>query len=162
MDDMITKSKKEESYIQDLKKLFERLRKYKLRLNLANCSFRLKSGNLLGFMVNDRGIEVNPNKVKAIQSLSAPKIEKVVRRFLKRLNYIAQFISQLTTIGEPIFQLLRKNDLETQNEDCQEAFDKIEQYLHNPPWLVPSVLKRSLILYLIMTIGCVLGQYDKT
>jgi hypothetical protein len=42
----------------------------------------------LGFMVNDRGIEVNPNKVKAIQSLSAPKIEKVVRRFLKRLNYI--------------------------------------------------------------------------
>jgi hypothetical protein len=69
--------------------LFERLRKYKLRLNLANCSFRLKSGNLLGFMVNDRGIEVNPNKVKAIQSLSAPKIEKVGRRFLKRLNYIA-------------------------------------------------------------------------
>jgi hypothetical protein len=69
--------------------LFERLRKYKLRLNLANCSFGLKSGNLLGFMVNDRGIEVNPNKVKAIQSLSAPKIEKVVRRFLKRLNYIA-------------------------------------------------------------------------
>jgi hypothetical protein len=69
--------------------LFERLRKYKLRLNLANYSFGLKSGNLLGFMVNDRGIEVNPNKVKAIQSLSAPKIEKVVRRFLKRLNYIA-------------------------------------------------------------------------
>lgn len=162
MDDMITKSKKEESYIQDLKKLFERLRKYKLRLNLANYSFGLKSGNLLGFMVNDRGIEVNPNKVKAIQSLSAPKIEKVVRRFLKRLNYIAQFISQLTTIGEPIFQLLRKNDLETQTEECQEAFDKIEQYLHNPPWLVPSVLKRSLILYLIMTIGCILGQYDKT
>jgi hypothetical protein len=40
-------------------------------------------------MVSDKGIEVNPNKVKAIQSLLASKIEKEVMRFLKRLNYIA-------------------------------------------------------------------------
>jgi hypothetical protein len=72
-----------------LKKLFERLKKYKLRLNTAKCSFGVKSGKLLGFVVSNKGIEVNPDEVRAIQSMSAPKTENDVRGFLERLNYIA-------------------------------------------------------------------------
>jgi hypothetical protein len=85
-----------------LKRLFERLRKYKLRLNPAKCSFGLKSGKLLGFVVSDKGIKVDPKKVKVIQSMPTPKIEKDVRGFLGRLNYIARFISQLTMTCDPI------------------------------------------------------------
>jgi len=89
MDDMTAKSEEKESYVQILKKLFERLRKYKLRLNPTKCSFKVKSGKLLGFVVSDKGREVDPDKVKAIQYMPAPKIEKDVIRFLGRLNYIA-------------------------------------------------------------------------
>jgi len=64
-----------------------------LRLNLANCSFGLKSRNLLGFVVSDRGIEVNPNKVKAIQSLSAPKIERGKDIFKEIELYCLVYIS---------------------------------------------------------------------
>jgi hypothetical protein len=71
-----------------LKKLFERLKKYKLRLNTAKCSFGVKSGKLLGFVVSNKGIEVNPDEVRAIRFMSAPKTENDVRGFLERLNYI--------------------------------------------------------------------------
>jgi len=103
VDDMIAKSREGENHVQILKKLFERLRKYELRLNPAKCSFGVKSGKLLGFVMSDKGIEVDPDKVKAIQSMPPPKTKKDVRRFLGRLNYIAQLISQLTMTYDPIF-----------------------------------------------------------
>jgi hypothetical protein len=75
----------------------------KLRLNPTKYSFGIKSRELLGFMVNDRGIKVDPDKVKVIQSMPSTKTENEERGFLGRLNYIAQFISQLTTTCESIF-----------------------------------------------------------
>ena len=60
------KSREGENHVQILKELFERLRKYKLRLNYAKCSFGVKSRKLLGFVMSDKGIEVDPDKVNAI------------------------------------------------------------------------------------------------
>ncbi|XP_073261648.1 uncharacterized protein [Populus alba] len=165
VDDMIAKSKREDDHVKVLRKLFERLRKYELKLNPAKCSFGVKSGKLLGFVVSDKDIEVDPDKVKAIQSMPSPKTEKEVRGFLGRLNYIARFIAQLTTTCEPVFRLLRKKNPGIWNEECEEAFNKIKQYLQNPPLLVPPVSGRPLILYLTVTetaMGCVLGQHDET
>ena len=58
VDDMIAKSKTEEEHLVNLRKLFKRLRKYQLRLNPAKCTFGVKSGKLLGFVVSQKGIEV--------------------------------------------------------------------------------------------------------
>ena len=58
--------------------------------------------------------------------MPAPKTEKEVRGFLGRFNYIARFISQMTLICEPIFQLLWKENLGVWNEEWQETFDKIK------------------------------------
>jgi hypothetical protein len=87
-------------------KLFERLRKYQLKLNPAKCSFGVKSRKLLGFVVSNQGIEIDLDKVKAIQDMSTPKTEKEIGGFLGCLNYIAQFIFQITLTYEPIFWLL--------------------------------------------------------
>jgi len=135
VDDMITKSESEAEHILNLKKLFERLRKFKLKLNPAKCTFGVKSGKLLGFIVCQKGIEVDPNKMRAIIEMPTPNTEKEVRGFLGRLNYIARFISQLTSTCEPIFKLLHKNQAVKWNEDCQAAFDKIKQYLQDHPVL---------------------------
>ena len=61
VDDMIAKSREGENHVQILKELFERPRKYKLRLNHVRCSFGVKSRKLLGFMMSDKGIEVHPS-----------------------------------------------------------------------------------------------------
>jgi hypothetical protein len=119
----------EEEHIDHLLKLFQRLRKYQLRLNPNKCTFGVKSGKLLGFIVSQRGIEVDPDKVKAIQEMPAPRTEKQVRGFLGRLNYISRFISQMTATCGPIFKLLRKDQGVVWTEDCQKAFDSIKEYL---------------------------------
>ena len=66
VDDMIVKSKDRKGHIPVLRKLFERICFYKLRLNQRKCTYRVTFGKLLGFMVSQRGIEVEPNKIKAI------------------------------------------------------------------------------------------------
>ena len=165
VDDMIAKSKTKTGHIEDLQKLFQWLRKFKLRLNLAKCTFGVKSGKLLGFMVSQKGIEVDPDKVRAILEMLVPQTEKEVRGFLGRLNYIARFISQLTATCEPIFKLLCKNQIVRWNEDCQKAFEKIKYYLQSPSVLVPPIKGKPLIMYMTVlneSMGCVLGQHDES
>ncbi|KAA3488575.1 RNA-directed DNA polymerase (Reverse transcriptase), Ribonuclease H-like protein [Gossypium australe] len=107
VDDKIAKSRTEKEHIQVLRKLFLRLRKFQLMLNPVKCTFRARFGKLLGFIVNKKGIEIDLDKVKAIQKLLPPRTQKKVRGFLGRLNYIARFISQLTEKCDPIFHLLK-------------------------------------------------------
>jgi len=98
VDDMITKSCTSKDHLIDLRKLFKRLIKYKLRLNPNKCVFEANSRKLLCFIVSQRGIEVDPAKVQAIWDMLTPQTEKQIHSFLGNVNYIAHFIAQLTTI----------------------------------------------------------------
>ena len=89
-----------------------------MRLNPQKCTFKVKVGKLLGFLVSDRGIEVDPSKIKAILEMPSPKSEKEVREFIGRLQYISRFITKLTFACEPIFKLLRKNEPHVWNDEC--------------------------------------------
>ncbi|XP_070017117.1 uncharacterized protein [Nicotiana sylvestris] len=66
IDDVIIKSKTQADHVCDLKKFFERLRRYDLKLNPAKCAFGVPAGKLLGFIVSRRGIELDPSKIKSI------------------------------------------------------------------------------------------------
>jgi hypothetical protein len=159
VDDMIAKSRTEVEHVEHLLKLFQRLRKYKLRLNPNKCTFGVRSSKLLGFIVNEKGIEVDSVKVKTIQEMPAPKTEKQIRGFLGCLNYILGFISHMTVTCAPIFKLLRKDQRHDWTKDFQKAFDCIKEYLSEPLILSPSVEGRPLIMYLIVleeSMGCVL------
>ena len=82
VDDMIVKSKNREGHITNLRKFFERIKEYKLRLNLQKCTFGVTTRKLLGFLVSDRRIEVDPSKIKAILDMPPSKSEKEIRGFL--------------------------------------------------------------------------------
>ncbi|RVW25048.1 Transposon Tf2-2 polyprotein [Vitis vinifera] len=108
-----------------------------LRLNPKKCTFGVTSGKLLGHMVSERGIEVDPDKIKAILDMPVPRTEKEIRGFL-----------------EPTY---------IWNDDCQLAFKRIKEYLLSPPVLVPPMPGRPLLLYLSvsdMALGCMLAQLD--
>ena len=72
IDDMVVKSKVESEHVNDLRNIFDILRKHKLRLNTSKCSFGVSSSKFLGYMVTHRGIEVNPNQIKVINNLQPP------------------------------------------------------------------------------------------
>ena len=106
---MIVKSRGRADHLATLERFFEKIRKFRLRLNPKKCTFGVTSGKLLGHMVNEQGIEVNPDKMKSILDMPMPRTEKEIRGFLGKLQYISRFIARLTDICEPIFRLLRKN-----------------------------------------------------
>ena len=78
VDDMLVKSKEEEDHLDNLKETFNTLRQYSMKLNLPKCAFGVSSGKFLGFMVSQKGIEANLEKVRAILEMSSPKTIKEV------------------------------------------------------------------------------------
>ena len=163
MDDMIVKYRDRSDHLAALERFFERIRQFRLRLNPKKCTFGVTFGKLLGYMVSERGIEVDLDKIRAILDMLAPRTEREVRGFLGRLQYISRFIARLTDICEPIFRLLRKSQPTVWDDQCQRAFERIKKYLLSPPVLVPPTPGRPLLLYLSVSnvaLGCMLAQLD--
>lgn len=162
---MIVKSCRKEDHLSHLWKLFTCLRKYRLKLNPNKCIFGASDEKLLGFIISERGIDVDPSKVKAIIRMPTPCIEKDIRSFLGYIQYISCFTAHLTPICEPLFKLLRKNVPTQWTNDWQIGFNKIKNYFLSPPVLISLEPDHPLISYITIydsSMGCVLGQHDKT
>ena len=108
IDDMVVKSKVVSEHVGDLTKIFEILRKHKLHLNASKYSFGVGSRKFLGYMVTHRGIEVNPDKIKAINSLQSPWNPKEVQKLTGMTAALNRFISRSTDRCRPFFLLLYK------------------------------------------------------
>ena len=80
IDNVVVKSMVVFEHVGDLQSIFEILREHKLRLNASKCSFGVGSGKFLGYMVTHRGIEVNPDQVKAINNLQPSRNPKEVQK----------------------------------------------------------------------------------
>ena len=78
MDDMLIKSKEEFAHLDDLQKTFTTFKQYQMKLNPSKCVFGVTSEKFLGFMVSQRGIEANPEKVQVILDMMSPKTVKEV------------------------------------------------------------------------------------
>ena len=108
IDDMVVKSKIVSEHVKDLTNIFEILMKHKLCLNASKCSFGVGSGKFLDYMVTYRGIEVNPDQIKAINSLQPSQNPKEVQKLTRMTVALNRFISRSTDRCRPFFLLLHK------------------------------------------------------
>ena len=108
IDDMMVKSKVVSEHVGNLGNIFEIVRRHKLRLNASKCSFGMGLGKFLGYMVTHRGIEINPDQIKAINSLQPPRNPKEVQRLTGMTVALNRFISRSADRCRPFFQLLNK------------------------------------------------------
>ena len=95
-------------HLGDLRAIFEVLRNYKLHLNASKCSFGVGSGKFLGYMVTHRGIEVNPDQIKAINNLRSPQNPKEVQKLTGMAAALNRFISRSTDRCRLFFLLINK------------------------------------------------------
>ena len=79
-------------------------------LNPAKCVLGVPAGKLLGFLVSNRGIEANPEKIKAITSLAKPVCINDVQRLAGRVVALSRFISRLGEKAMPLYQIMKKAD----------------------------------------------------
>nr|XP_023916559.1 uncharacterized protein LOC112028136 [Quercus suber] len=108
VDDMVVKSKLVSEHLWDLGCIFDILRKHRLRLNASKCSFGVGSGKFLGYIITHRGIEVDPDQIRAIQNLRPPRNPKEIQRLAGMIAALNRFISKLTDRCRLFYLLINK------------------------------------------------------
>ena len=94
--------------MDNLQETFDSLKRYNMKLNLSKCAFKVSSGKFLGFMVSQRGIKENPDKIQAILSMEPSKNVKEVQSLIGRVVALNKFVSKATNKCLPFFNVLRK------------------------------------------------------
>jgi hypothetical protein len=121
MDNVVVKTKQSGTLLDDLKETFANLRRYRMKLNPKKCTFGVPAGQLLGYIISQRGIEANPSKIKAIEALEPPTELRDVQKFAHR--------------AMPLYQLMKKMDHFVWSQRADEAFDDLKQALSTTPIL---------------------------
>ena len=120
-----------------------------MKLNPNKCAFRVMAGKFLGFMVSQRGIEVNSKKIRAIMELEPPRTVMEVQSLNGKIATLNKFVSRVTNKCLPFFRTLRKSFEWT--DKCQTTFDNLKAYLSSPPLLSSSKPGEELYLYLAVS-----------
>src|SRR5215216_23535 len=151
MDDIVVKTKDKSTLIQDMEEIFANLRKINLKLNLEKCVFGVPSGKLLGFFVSHREIEANPDKIKAIEQIHAPRTVKDVRLLTGCIAALSRFISKSAERALPFFKILKKEGPMKWTPEADAALQELKAYLSSVPTLVAPRPQEPLLLYLAAT-----------
>ena len=152
IDDMVVKSKLVSEHLADLTNIFEILRRHKLRLNASKCSFGVGSGKFLGYMVTHRGIEINLDQIKAINTLQPPRNPKEVQNLTGIMAVLNRFISRSAERCKPFFLLLHKWKEFKWSEECVMAFQELKRYLSHPPIMSSPMVDEVLFAYIAVAV----------
>ena len=151
IEDMVVKSKKVSEHLGDLQVVFEILKSYKLHLNASKCSFGVGLGKFLGYMVTHRGIEVNPDQIKAITNMRTPQNPKEVQKLTRMAAALNRFISRSADRCQPFFLLINKWKGFKWSTECEVAFQQLKDYLARPP--VMSSLEPDEVLFAYIVVA---------
>jgi hypothetical protein len=110
IDNVVIKTREDEGVISDLAETFDKLRKFKMKLNPDKCTFGVPSRKLLGCMASHHGIDPNREKVMAITKMKPPERLHDLQKLTGCMAALSRFISRLDIGGHPFFKLLKKQD----------------------------------------------------
>jgi hypothetical protein len=148
VDDIIVKTKRRSTLVEDLTLVFDRLRATRTKLNPDMCVFGVSAGKLLGFLVSYRCIEAIPENIKAIEAMRPPARIKDVQKLTGSLAALSRFISRLAKRALPFFKLLRKSNPFSWTEEVEQALQELKQHLVSLPILVAPEPGEPLYLYI--------------
>jgi hypothetical protein len=151
VDDVIIKTKESRTLIDDLWETFANLRRFRMKLNLAKCTFGVPVGKVLGFLVSSQGIEVNPGKIRAIERMQPPTDLKEVQKFTRCLASLSYFIRRLGEKVLPFYQLMKESDTFVWTTQANAAFKELKKMLSTTPILASPLPKEPMFLYISAT-----------
>ncbi|GAA0156714.1 hypothetical protein LIER_14140 [Lithospermum erythrorhizon] len=131
VDDMLIKSREARDHESNLRESFENLRKYNLGLNPDKCVLGLISGKFLGYMISQRGIEPNPDKIVAVQVVQSTRTLKEAQRLTRQIEALTRFISRASDRSFPFFKVINKGKEFERTEDCEQSFHELKAYLQS-------------------------------
>jgi hypothetical protein len=151
VDDIVVKSKKTGDLVPNLIEVFAKLRQHGVKLNPEKCVFGVPRGMLLGFVVSERSIEANPDKISIFMDMWLIKNLKGVQRVTGCLAALSRFIARLGERNLPLYKLMKKSDHFTWTPEAQEALDSLKNILKSPSILTAPTTKEPMLLYISVT-----------
>ena len=144
-------TKKDSTFLDDLRETFDNLDRYQIKLNPLKCMFGIPSGQLLGYLISARGIEANTEKIQAIITMKQPKNLRGVKQLTGRLAALSRFIGRLGKKALPFYQLLKKSNKFEWTSEAQAAFEDLKRMFSTPPLLVTPTENEPMLLYIAAT-----------
>lgn len=161
LDDLVIFSTSLQEHINNLEKVFKRLRESNFKIQLDKSEFLKLETAYLGHIISRDGIKPNPDKITAIQNYPLPKTPTEIKRFLGLLGYYRKFIPDFARLTKPLTQCLKKGSKITLNSDYVNCFEKCKTLLTNDPILQYPDFTKEFILTTDasnLAIGAVLSQ----
>src|ERR1041385_3506933 len=119
-----------------------------MKLNPAKCTFWVPAGKLLGYIVSERGIEANPEKINAIITVQKPASVKGVQRLTGCVAALSRFISRLSEKAIPLYRLLRKSETFVWDDEADQALESLKRQLSQAPILAAPKPNELMLLYI--------------
>ncbi|KAM2162751.1 hypothetical protein ACFX1Q_040507 [Malus domestica] len=156
VDDMLVKSKHADQHITKLSETFTILKRYRTRLNSNKCDFGVGSGRFLGFMISQRGIEANLEKIKAILNIKELVTSKDIQSLTGKVAALTRFISKATDRCALFFKALKgSKKYITWIDECTEAIKNLKDYMSKAHLLSKPEVSDILIIYLSVSVSAV-------
>ena len=111
--DIVIKLAALDHHLADLWLVLERMRRYGLKMNPLKCAFGVSARKFLGFIIHEKGIEIDPKRIEAMKKVEAPTCKKNLQKFLGKVNFLRRFIFNLSRKIDDFTPILRlKNETE--------------------------------------------------
>lgn len=146
MDDIVIATPTFQKHLEVLEEIFRRLREASLYLNVEKCQFVRPELRYLGYVVDDSGLHVDPEKIESIVNFPRPRKVREVRRFLGMASWYRRFIQGFSTLVSPITTLLKKSSKWEWSPKAEESFCQIKERLACAPVLVCPDFSKPFIL----------------
>lgn len=135
LDDVIIATQTFEQHLKVINNVLQRLHAAGLTVNQEKSQFCRPELRYLGYVIDERGLRVDPEKVISILNIPTPKKVREVRQFLGIASWYRRFIPGFATRTEPLTRMLRKKEVFGWNEQAQAAFEDIKKCLVEAPIL---------------------------
>lgn len=146
LDDIIIATDTFGDHVHYLKLVFARLREAGLRVNFDKCTFGCSEMRYLGFVVNEQGLQVDPEKIEPLLKFPTPQNVTELRRFIGLASWYRRFISDFSCRIRPLTQLLRKGQRWIWTAEQEAALQEIKTLLTSAPILARPDFSRTFLL----------------
>jgi hypothetical protein len=152
INNVVITTREEATLIGDLRETFDNLDRYKLKLSPTKCSLGVPAGQFLRFLVSERGIEANPEKIQGILTMVKPTKLHEIQQLAGRVAALSRFVAWLGEKALPFYTLMKKLDKKFEwTEEADQAFAHVKKVLFMLPVLVAPNGKHPLLLYIPAT-----------
>ena len=146
LDDITVYSKSDQDHLENLKQVFQKCKKFGISLNPKKSNFSMKEGKLLGHVISEEGIKIDPSRVAPIQKIDIPRNKKEVKSFLGKVNLLRRFITNFVEVVKYITNMLRKDSGIKWIVEDKNSFADIKKELTKTPMLIsPNFTKLFMI-----------------